>query len=262
MKQDKLDEIEDRLRSLGRSFPYPNTPDLTSNARTLLVQKSRPRTLQWGIALLILLIFATGILTIPPVRAAVQEYIQFGAIRILLEDFLDGGHEGPSVTVTPPDSLRLPDGGFEIERWQELAGEVSLAAIEGLPELPRSGISFPDELGPPDKVYLQENGGPIVLLLWKGTGPNDLFMSIMVLGPGAFVGKGSPATIQETSVWGLEALWLEGDHDLFLLAGDPPRESLFRVLGNVLIWEEAGLTYRLEGDFSLEEASRIAESLR
>jgi hypothetical protein len=33
------------------------------------------------------------------------------------------------------------------------------------------------------------------------------------------------------------------------------------VSGHVLIWEEDGLTYRLETDLSMEEAVAIAESL-
>jgi hypothetical protein len=33
------------------------------------------------------------------------------------------------------------------------------------------------------------------------------------------------------------------------------------VEGNVLIWFENGLTYRLESDLSLEETVRVAESL-
>jgi hypothetical protein len=31
--------------------------------------------------------------------------------------------------------------------------------------------------------------------------------------------------------------------------------------GNTLIWEEQGITYRLESNLSLEEAVKIAESL-
>jgi hypothetical protein len=66
--------------------------------------------------------------------------------------------------------------------------------------------------------------------------------------------------IEATRVNGREALWLVGAHSLLLRNGETAYRTL--VTGNVLLWTEGGFTYRLETDRTLEEAVRIAESLR
>jgi hypothetical protein len=63
-------------------------------------------------------------------------------------------------------------------------------------------------------------------------------------------------------VAGREAAWTQGPY--VLAYQHPLGEELDMrrlVEGNVLIWFENGLTYRLESDLSLEETVRVAESL-
>ena len=66
--------------------------------------------------------------------------------------------------------------------------------------------------------------------------------------------------MQEVTVNGLPAFGLTGPHQLQLLGNPtaPPR----LVTNTVLIWTDGDMTYRLEGDFTLEEAVRLAESLQ
>ena len=54
---------------------------------------------------------------------------------------------------------------------------------------------------------------------------------------------------------------MEGNHLLFMDTLQGGSQVQLSVSGNVLAWEREGLTYRLEGDLSMEAARRIAESL-
>jgi hypothetical protein len=65
--------------------------------------------------------------------------------------------------------------------------------------------------------------------------------------------------IQETQVNGHYAVWAEGPYLVQLTNGDIDFRRT--VAGNTLIWEEQGITYRLESNVALEEALKIAESL-
>ena len=59
---------------------------------------------------------------------------------------------------------------------------------------------------------------------------------------------------------GRPAFWIEGPH-LLHLGGDKHQYVPLVVEGNILVWEQDGITYRLESDLSLEEAVKVAESL-
>jgi hypothetical protein len=69
-----------------------------------------------------------------------------------------------------------------------------------------------------------------------------------------------PRTVEMTQVNKQPAVWAEGPYILNMKNGGAENYRL--IDGYVLIWEEGGLTYRLETDLSMEEAIRIAESLR
>ncbi len=261
MNSDRLADLEDSLIGLGRSFPYPPTPTLVARFRENPGRRWSLVGIRLAVVLILVLGLAGGLLAVPQVRAAVVEYIQLGAIRIRLEALFTGSQEDPRRPADGVEGIAAPGPSFSIENWQALAGELSLKdATKAVGfELPMPG--YPENLGPPDKVFLQENPGTTVVMIWAGPGTDEVQLSLLVLGPGAFAGKEAPDRILRTSVRGREALWLEGEHQLVLLTGDPPQEDLFRVSGNVLIWEEAGRTYRLEGQLTLEEAARIAESI-
>jgi hypothetical protein len=55
-------------------------------------------------------------------------------------------------------------------------------------------------------------------------------------------------------------VWAEGPYLLQLSGGDIDLRRL--VEGHVLIWTDGPITYRLETDLTLDEAVRIAESLK
>ena len=72
--------------------------------------------------------------------------------------------------------------------------------------------------------------------------------------------KIQPELIQTVQVNGHEAIWAVGPYPVHLK--NQGLDIRRMVNGHVLIWTEGGFTYRLETDLPLEEALKIAESLR
>ena len=70
--------------------------------------------------------------------------------------------------------------------------------------------------------------------------------------------------IEEVTVNGGRGYWLEGTpHQFFYRdsAGNPSPETL-RLAGNTLLWEQGGVTFRLEAQVSRDDALRIATTFR
>jgi hypothetical protein len=62
---------------------------------------------------------------------------------------------------------------------------------------------------------------------------------------------------------GARGIFVSGPHFLFLVDENGfPIEASARLAEDVLIWDEGGVAYRLEGDFELDDALRFARSLR
>ena len=77
-------------------------------------------------------------------------------------------------------------------------------------------------------------------------------------------GVGPDTKIESLSVNGGRGLWLEGAPHLFFYrdaSGIIQTETL-RLAGNTLIWEQDGVTFRLEAQVSREDSLRIAASFR
>jgi hypothetical protein len=91
--------------------------------------------------------------------------------------------------------------------------------------------------------------GKIRLSLLQFSGTDNMIIS-----------KIQPETVLETTVAGNPAAWVVGPYLLKYRNGDLDIVRLIE--GHVLIWEQAGVTYRLETDLPLEEAVRVAESIR
>jgi hypothetical protein len=83
------------------------------------------------------------------------------------------------------------------------------------------------------------------------------------LNPG-FMGKslGPGTTLQETSVNGDPGWWIAGEpHVIYVEVGGQGQTVTLRMAANTLIWEHAGVTYRIESGLSKADAFRIASSL-
>ena len=261
MSQQIPAEFEKQIQTIAGGFSYPPTPDIAAVVRQQSSRPTRPviisRQLVWA-ALAVGLILA-GLLAVPQVRAAVVEFLQLGSVRIFLTE----------PTPTPPPPIKnssapvtaTPQGEVIHTSLENLAGETTLAEAQAQVDFP---IRLPAELGPPDKVYLQELGGSVVVLVWLDSWqPDRARLSLHYLGANTFAQKMQPEIIEETAVHGQPALWTTGPYLLQFLQNNEVIYDTRRLIeGHVLIWMEDGITYRLESDLSLNEAVEIAESLR
>jgi len=271
MNTQDLHTRQEHLRKWSQDFPYPATPDIAGSiARHLqgearFAQPLRPR-LAWGI---IALVFLLGVLmAVPTVRAQVLEFLQIGAIRIFLVEptptaahvftqtpVQAGQPESPTASATPSPSPGV------YPSISELAGETSLAEARSQLDFPIWLPTYPSDLGQPDRVFLQDLGGQSVLLVWMDPAePDRIRLNLLLMGPGTFAEKVTSSVIEETTVNGQRAIWTEGPH-LLHLGGSIHDYVPLVVKGNVLIWGEEEVTYRLETDLPLDEAVRVAESL-
>ena len=241
-----------RLQSLARDFRYPPTPDLAvSFARRLA--GARPRRIRRGFAWAAAAL-ALGLaiaFSVPTVRAGLLDFFQIGAVRVLPTAPPTGPAGGPATATPAP----------EIPGLFDLAGETTLAAARAATGFRILLPAYPAGLGDPDRVYLQSDG-PMVILVWlKPDDERQIMLSLHEIAPGAMtLFKSQPRVIQETQVNGEYALWTEGPHLLVTRNGDHDFRRL--VQGNTLIWTADGITYRLETSLTLEEALKIAVSLR
>ncbi len=143
-----------------------------------------------------------------------------------------------------------------------MAGETTLESARNIVDFPIPLPTYPADLGQPDRVFVQDAGGWMVILVWiDPQQPDQVQMSLHLIEEGSWtIQKYQPEIIQETTVNDQRAIWTVGDYPLILRNGDAQFTRM--IDGHVLIWEENKITYRLETDLSLEEAVRIAESLQ
>jgi hypothetical protein len=266
---DKHPEIrEEQIRKWSQEFGYPQTPDITDTVIRRIEGEAKPAPrlrprLAWGFAIILLLLAA--LMAVPPVRAQILEYLQIGAIRIFLAE--------PKPTVTQestlPSSLAVETDSLDPTNTPrpypsivDLAGETTLSEAKRELNFPIQLPTYPSDLGEPDRVFLQDLGGQAVLLVWMDPFEPDLIrLDLLLMGPGTFAEKGMPLVIEETTVNDQRALWTEGSH--FLHLGGSMYQGVPLVIeGNILIWEQDGVTYRLESGLTLDEAVMVAESLK
>ena len=266
------EQWEVRLRNIARSFPYPPTPDLASavkaqlasggaGSRSGFLSIQMSRRLVWAALCLILIL--GGLLAVPQVRAALVEYLQIGVVRIFMVEPTPSPTSLPATTTPELPTVTPRPSPTPLASLLDLAGETTLAEAEK-----EAGFSvrlpvYPADLGPPDHVFFQDLGGPVVVLVWLDPDrPGQVRFSLQELGPGTFAEKGNPGLVRETLVNGQQAIWAEGPYLLQFRRGNSLEYDLRRLVkGHVLIWAEDEITYRLETDLPLEEAVRVAESL-
>ena len=263
------DPLERRLRSLtDRDDLFPATPDI-AGALFDLVRMEAPRSDRrgfppaWRVAAIVLLV-ALGLLVaalaIPTSRTAIADFFGIEGIRIEL-----GGDEETAVPGTP-----VSIGGALLLGEQTTFDEAARAAPFEVAVPAGAGV------GEPDEVYLnQRSGVTVVGMLWRAaeglpeigsTGVGLLLLEIESHDDDVIFAKrmagGGGFTI--VTINGRQGYWIERG----VLAVEPidglmldPLEPEVRRSGNVLIWSDGSITYRLETALPMRDAVRIAESL-
>jgi hypothetical protein len=260
------DSFETHLRDLAQGFTYPPTPRVAEMVLEKLHARTAPRrfiTLKFARALVVAIILIAGLMAVPPVRAAVLEFIQIGIVRIFPPQ---PTVEAPSTALPDPIAPSTATPGSSafllIPFLNDIAGETTLEVAQHTAGFPIPLPAYPEDLGSPDHIYVQDANGDMVVLVWVDPAqPLRVLMSLHIIEAGSWaIEKVEPVVIEETTVDGVRALWTVGPYPLLM----HNRDILFARLvnGHVLIWEKSGITYRLETDLSLEEAIRVAESLQ
>ncbi|MEP7334932.1 MAG: hypothetical protein ABI717_04035 [Actinomycetota bacterium] len=218
--------LEHELRGLPIAFP--EEPDL---APRVLARLGRPARRWWLAPALVALAAAGALLAIPQTRAAI-----FDLLRI-------GGVEVQRVETQPRAPVRPP----------VLGREVSFAAAQ-------SRADF--ALLTPRAPFTAYVDGPMVNLRWKRyvlsqwRGEQLPFVQKQV-------GPGSQTVGVE--VRGATGLWITGArHEIVYrvpATGEIVAKSR-RLVGSVLIWEDGGVTYRLEGARTVADARAVARNLK
>jgi len=239
-------ELERSLRQLGRDLDVPDAPDLVRTVCERLEPRREgdPGRRRWVLAVAIAALALLGAtLAIPDARAALFRILNIGGERIELVEEL------PQVELT--DDLELT-----------LGERVTLEEARR-----RSDFDLRELENDPDRVYLGELG-----TVWFVYGSHENVRLLVGQTPLLSVGEpaimkklaGTGTDVEAVMVDGAAGVFLSGEpHFLFLIdeAGNAVEASA-RLAANVLIWDEGGVAYRLEGDFELDDALRIARSLR
>lgn len=289
---------EVRVGELAQAFPYPETPDLAALRSAGAGQsRSRPAPFLRPVWAAVVLVAVLALLAVPQVRAAVVRVFQLGVVRIFVTEPSPAGTEssggglvltpelvatpGPAsaqvpLTATPftgPPPTALPGVGETVTETQRakatrlpaslagLAGQTTLEEAQRRVPFPVALPSYPAGLGAPDYVFVQEHTAPVLILAWSDPeAKGGVGLSLWMFLNGAAIEKFEPETVAETTVNGGRALWTQGAHMLYMRSGEVEARRL--VLGNTLIWERKDITFRLETFLPLDEAVKVAESVR
>jgi hypothetical protein len=245
--------LDERLQDLRTAVAFPPTPplvDLVGDAlrRPAPRRISLGRPMSRGVALAML---ATILL------AGIAAALGFGLGGLRLTF-------GPA-SFSPLPSFVVGPGLGQLTSLQDARNEVGFTL-----RVPRLV-----ELGQPDAVYLAEPpaGGAVTLLYGERSGfPADPATGIGVvvtqfradIGPEIFeklIDSGvsiTPARVNGNAAW-----WIAGgDHYFFYRdANGRVVNTTLRLAGETLIWEEGGVTHRVEGAVTLAKAILVADSL-
>ena len=282
------DELGAALRGLAPSIDWPTDgragePDLASAVRARIeslpiaaVDRTRWRRPAWlvgitpGPARRALVLALVALLAVAAVAGAVG--LGLPGLRLILGE--PPPTVNPSVAPTsPPRGSPTPTVLGGSLRLGEVLDAGDPAALDA-----RAGfhVSLPSDpgIGAPEAAWIDERKGGQVTMLWP---PSDrlpatteadvgLLLSQFrgTLDDGFFAKSIDSGTIvAPVEVDGDDGYWLSGEQHLFFWEGPGGFvDDARRWVGDVLVWSDGPITYRLETSLGREEAIRIAESMR
>jgi hypothetical protein len=215
----------------------------------------------WLFAALLLIAIAGGLVLFPEARHAIADRLGLPGVVIQWVD---------EVPTPQPSQVGAP---------LLLGRPVTLAEAQAAVDFP---IRVPTAVGfdAPGEIYLleQDEGAMVSFVYPAGpglpasdkTGVGALLTQFRGDADRGLIEKGltddgaQETSLQSVSVAGEPGFWISGaPHGFFFVCYDlgECREERYRLAGNVLLWEQDGVTLRLESALSRENAVAIAESL-
>lgn len=245
------DPLEDRLRELAARATYPPTPD-TSNElqRRLWSRKGSTRT--WRRSLLI------GV----------------AAVLLIGETAIAGIYGLPGLRVSlggPPPSPNVSQDPLAI---RESLGKRS--TVEEARAALGADLLIPRSLGLPDEVYLGNTkvGGVRAALVYVANGTRkpmsgDIALIVTewrgVLDEG-FATKWLPQEggyVETVAVGRENGYWFSGTPHVFQYLDEINgiRRDVFRLVGDVLVWQHGQVIYRIESPIGREATIKLGEEI-
>jgi hypothetical protein len=246
-----LAAMEAALADLATAIEWPATPRLSAAVGAAIRAQKQPDS-GWRPARRGLLLGLIAAVLLVGAAAAIG--IALGGLRII-----SGG---------PPPGSPLPDA-LVLERGfgEPATVEAAETALNGLlvPELPA--------LGEPDHVFFDDRTESATLV-WgardglpadPGTGLGIVVTQFRAdIGPETFEKAIRSGTrVERITVNDTTGYWIEdGEHFFYFRTADGNvLETTIRMVGTTLMWEQDGLTVRIEGAPSQADAVHIAESM-
>ncbi|PZG19202.1 hypothetical protein C1I95_12130 [Micromonospora craterilacus] len=245
-----MDDLERELRELSTWLETPEPPDVTAQVRARLAAEpgtapARPRwwRRRWRYAVATALA-ALLIALLPPGRAALADAVT-GLLRFAGITISTSSAPPPTGTPSPLPAQRPA----ELDEAQRVV---------------RFPIRMPTKLGPPERVLVADPDGTgshrVATLLYNGGELRlDAYDGRI---DGVFFKQAGGSGAEWTLVDGQQAVWVGGPHPVsYVDRSGTVREESARLAAATLIWQENGVTYRLEGQLTMAEAVEIASSL-
>jgi hypothetical protein len=242
-----MNDLERRLAALAPDYPFPATPDLAGAAGARLGIAGRQRRVGRLVVAFAAVVaaFAAVLAVSAGARGALADWLEFL----------------PGVRVERVDELPT----MPLAQWTDIYGEqVTLAVAERQAPF---DILVPESLGEPDLVYRYRDpsGGLVITAVYGDERDARLVVTQWTTEDVLFHKLLGPVTQAElVDVREARGLWISGnEHVVFYLGGDfQERAAPGALAGNVLVWQEGDVGYRLEAGVGLERALELAAELR
>jgi hypothetical protein len=236
-----MPDLELALRELGTELDVPPEPPLSRLVAERLRREGAParpgsRRRLLALALAVLAVAVAAAMAVPSVRSAVLDFFRIGSAEV---------ERVPTLPPPGTDDLDLGrlvtlDEARDAVPFELAEPSVDVAAIYLDESLPGGRVSF---VLAGRRGVLMEFAGESVSLAQKSAGPGTRL---------------SPVTVE-----GREGVWISGRPHIVVFRD---RDGQFhdertRLAGNVLLWEGARATFRLEGARTLGEALEIARGV-
>ncbi|MGH2734802.1 MAG: hypothetical protein ACRDKZ_04415 [Actinomycetota bacterium] len=248
-------DLERALVELDQQVAWPAPADLSAQVVARIEQR-RPSPLRkrvwWYAPAAAALVLAILLVALPGVRTAVADFLGLGGVSIEVEGTpptvagenlslgesvtLDEAEDAVDYTVRVPGALGVPDAVFHDPLVP--GGQIALG-YRSRPRLPATPDS---DLG-------------ALVTQFPGTLADEAAVKKFAAQP--------DTSLRRAFVGAAEAYWITGEPHFITYIGPDgePREETIRLVGNVLLWAEDGITYRIESALSLPEVLAIARSM-
>jgi hypothetical protein len=244
--------IESTLFELGGQIDWPEQADQTQAVLRRLSAPPRRAQRRWvPVTAAIILAAASILLLSPGAREAVADLLGVAGIEVRF------GEEAE------------PPVGAELDLGEAVTLEEATGAVE-------FELSVPELTGNPDAVYLSPRPSQgRVSMIWEGdetlpaAGDANIGLiysqfALDLADDEVFVKSVRPDNgVRVVDIAGIIGLWIDGAPHVITYedaAGNIEEEET-RLAGNVLMWERAGVTHRIETTLPLGQALALAESI-